>query len=243
MWRGIKNLRYFWVIVFWSLFLVISGCGVSADCKLEEVEKKVMIYFFHDTACGSCDGTKEFRELVTKQLEPYKQSCPYELFLFNIFKNNERENAAAILSQYDVEIGSLYFPVVMVNGRIYEGMEAIQQNLKAEFLGQTELKALYFYRDDCDECNQLKPYLDSLPDEVAIDGENIPFRLDMLASRSGNNGEILRQFFIKWNVPEEKQMVPFMILGDQYLAGIDDIQENLLSMLEQGYGIGISDYN
>lgn len=240
MQKKIKILKYFLIMIFWALCPLIAGCSVSEEAKTEEEDITVTVYFFHDTACGSCDGTKEFRELVAEQLEPYRQSCPYELSLFNIFKNFERENAAAVLEEHDVEMGSLHFPAAMIDGRVYEGMDMIRQNLRKDFLNRTELKVLYFYRDDCDECNQLKPYLKSLPKEVIVDGESVPLRVEMLASRSGNNGEALRQFFAEKDVPEEKQMVPFMVLGDQYLTGADEIRRNMLPMLEQGCGLHFS---
>lgn len=220
-----------------ALLLIMSVSRDSESTQKGTEENGVSIYFFHDTACASCNGAEDFFALVSVEIEPYKEAYPYHISVYNVFKTEERERAGRMLAQYDTELASLRFPAMMINGKVYEGMESIEKSLQTAYLGGAELKAVYFYRDDCEECMQLKPYLESLPGEILIGKERVPLVIEALASRSGDNGEVLRQFFRDYDVPEEKQMVPFVILGDKYLAGADEIRSGFIPLAEKGYGL------
>lgn len=102
-----KKRNFSMLLLCISLFLV-AGCSAwrgtekSAEGteraagmeNMEEMERMdegeaLTIYFFHDTACGSCDGTAEFREIISEQLYPYEKARPYRLNVKNVFKSEE----------------------------------------------------------------------------------------------------------------------------------------------------------
>ena len=59
-------------------------------------------------------------------------------------------------------------------------MDEIRNNLLKSYLKEAESIAIYFYRDDCKECNDVKIFMDNLPDTIFINGTEVPFRLIQL---------------------------------------------------------------
>lgn len=243
-------MRHIWILqgIFIFLIMTVTGCdkdngqqnfvGQMESLEAYVTEDVVPIYFFHDTACGNCDGTEEFLKIVTEQIADLRELYPYELHIYNVFKNDGREAAEKIFDENSLKESQIRYPALLIKGELYEGMDEIRNNLLKSYLKEAESIAIYFYRDDCKECNDVKIFMDNLPDTIFINGTEVPFRLIQLNSREGDNGEKIRQLFTEYDVPEEEQMVPFVFLKDDYLAGKDEIEKNLMSQLEQGEGLG-----
>lgn len=237
-----------------SIMLLFSGCSsskkseqgnkllsefVSFNEDIETVynsDEKMdteSILFFHNTACGTCDGTKNFSRILSEKL----MKSPYKLYAYNVFKTEEWKTAKDIFLEYDRKIEDITFPAVIINGVLYEGMESIEQNLQKEYFQGAILKVIYYYRHDCKECMELEKFLDNFPKTVVIGEETVPVILVKRHTRIDDNGDKIRWFFEKYEVPEEDQKVPFMVIGDHYLAGAEEIQDRLLMMLQQGHGL------
>lgn len=197
----------------------------------------VSIIFFHDTACGTCDGTEDFCKILSEKVG----ESPYTLYTYNVFQTGERKAAESALLEYDIKIEDVSFPAMLIHGKLYEGLESIEQNLEREYLKNAAFKVIYYYRDDCEECVKLQPFVESLPQSIVIGNEEVPLSVEACHSRKGDNGDRIRTFFELYQVPEEEQIVPFMVLGDKYLAGAENIQKDLMRMLEQGYGLVFSE--
>jgi len=99
-----------------------------------------------------------------------------------------------------------------------------------------DANVFFFYREDCQECKEIQPFIEKIPPKIKVNGKEVELNLICLNSREGNNGERIRALFNIYDVPSEKQMVPFVFLADRYLAGKKEIEENLLELLEQGHG-------
>lgn len=193
--------------------------------------------FFHDTACGSCDGTAEFREIISEQLYPYEKARPYRLNVKNVFKSEERSRAEEILTEQGLTIQEVSFPMMLINGTVYEGLDEIAANIQREYFAGMIAEATYFYREDCQECIDLSAFMDSLPEKVKVGSVSLPVALQRLNSREGDNGDRIRELFDVYQVPEEDQMVPIVFVGDHYLAGAEEIEGKLIPYLEAGYGL------
>ena len=48
---------------------------------------------------------------------------------------------------------------------------------------------------------------------------------------------IIEKYYDTYNIPEEKQKVPSMVIGNRYLFGWDEIGERLISSLIAGDGL------
>lgn len=226
------------------LVIALVGCGEGTGRKASFIdtvkEEAVPIYFFHDTACGNCDGTEEFLNVVSEEIAVFGEMYPYKLHIYNVFKKEGMEAAEKFLSKYEHQADQISYPAVLVHGKVYEGMEDIRENLLKAYLDGAESEAIYFYRSDCQECNEVENFIDSLPEKITIKGIEIPFELIQLDSREGDNRTKIQELFEKYGVPEEKQKVPFIFLKDSYMAGKEEIEKNLMLLLEQGHGLALS---
>lgn len=238
------------------IFIILLIC-CTASCVAEKQESKkqelpkqefleesgeqlkrgsIPIYFFHNTACGNCDGTEEFREVIEEQISVYQDECPYELFEYNVFKTSGKEKWDAMVEEYQLKNDSYIFPAMILEGKIYLGMEEIRKHLLSAFLEASGISAMYFYREDCSECQDMKMFWEQLPEKINCDGTEISCKVIKLESRTDTNGEKIRKLFEKYKIPEEDQMVPIVFLKEGYLAGKQEIETNLLQFLEEGKG-------
>ena len=86
----------------------------------------------------------------------------------------------------------------------------------------------------------MDPFIESLPQTVAVEGEQVKVNLIRLNSREDNNRERIYALFEAYGVPEDDQMVPIVFFRDGYLAGGSSIEENMLLWLEEGRGNGFA---
>ena len=230
------------------IFIVLLIC-CTASCALEKQESRepksreqelkneaVPIYFFHNTACGTCDGTEEFREIIEEQISGYRDMCAYELLEYNVFKTGGKEKWDAMVEEYQLKNDNYIFPTMILGGTMYLGMEEISEHLSSAFLGASGASALYFYREDCLECQDMEAFWEQFPEKIDCEGTEIPCRVIKLESRTDNNGEQIRELFESYQVPEEDQIVPIVFFKEGYLSGKQDIEENLLHSLEESGG-------
>ena len=236
-------------------------------CSCTERSKKesLSMYFFHDTACRSCDGTEEFYKVYDEKLKDLeKEAYPCKIFTNNVFQTNGRKKLESMAEEWGLDVSSIEFPVLLVNGRMFCGMEEIEKNIREQYLigiqngfkesesfkrenhlkeedlfqgwetDPSHMTVVYCYRYTCPECEETFPFLNELPKEINIDGKKVPVDLIKINSREGRGGDRIRVLFEKYNVPEEKQGVPFVFLRDKYLSGYDEISTQLIPLLEKG---------
>lgn len=249
------------------LFTGVAGCELAV-AQEPVFPDTVTLYFFHDTACGSCDGTSEFYELAGKALEGVRDLYAFRIVAANVFQTDGSALWARIAAEMGFDADNTTFPALAVNGKLFQGMEAIEKNMREAYLTAGEdlfvyrrlfdlavsgkgaplfadiqvnpdvSTLMYFYRITCDECNQTKPLIDALPSAVAVPGGDTPLEVIRLNTRSGNNGDRVRAFFQAYDVPADDQMVPIVFLADRYLAGYEQIAAHLSQALSEGAGLG-----
>lgn len=221
--------------------VAICALGANAFSVKAEAEKidTITLQVFYENGCRSCNVQKELQEIIDEKTGAYKDEIPCEVTFYNMFKTEERELGAKVLQENEMEEDGLNYPVILVNGYVLEGEEEINELLPAAYQAVGEAEAVYFYREDCDECNRVKLFMESLPETINCDGTESGFHMISLNSREGDNGKLIRKMFEKYNVPEEDQMVPFVFLADSYLAGEDAIREKLETELSDGAGLNL----
>lgn len=240
-----RNRFAVWLLCICMFLMTGCNAGQGAEIdnlnsmSIENTEKKetLTIYFFHDTACGACDGTKEFLDIVSEQISSYREARPYRINVKNVFKKEERSRAEEILEEQGLTMQDISFPMMLINGKVYEGIEKIKANIRPEFFSGMVSEILYFYRDDCQECIELSDFMESLSKTAEVGGVELPLVQRRFNSREGNNGDKVRELFASCQVPEEDQMVPIIFLGNHYLAGMEEIEEKLMLYLADGYGL------
>lgn len=69
---AVKKMKIGRILISVLLLVLLSGCLSVHEEEAAAVEQKkeseTQIYFFHNTVCGSCDGTEEFVQIVDEQI-------------------------------------------------------------------------------------------------------------------------------------------------------------------------------
>ena len=96
----------------------------------------------------------------------------------------------------------------------------------------------YFYKDYCPWCRQLTPLTVALPASITLNnGTKSTVRLICLNKADEQSLQIIEAYYEMCNIPEEKQKVPSMVIGNRYLFGGEEIGEWLIEALIAGEGL------
>ena len=96
----------------------------------------------------------------------------------------------------------------------------------------------YFYKDYCPWCRQLEPLTSGLPKQIVLpDGTVSDVKMVCLNKVEDKYLQIITEYYEKYGVPEEKQYVPAMVIGDRYLFAGEEIVSQLMEALMAGEGL------
>lgn len=110
-----------------------------------------------------------------------------------------------------------------------------------EPVSATDSVIYYFYKDYCPWCRQLEPLTAGLPEQVILpDGTQSKVRLICLNKVEEPMLQIITEYYNANDVPEERQLVPSIVIGDRYLRGQDEIVGQLMNALMDGEGLNTS---
>lgn len=174
--------------------------GVRAPARCEQsaaLPDAVALYYIYDNLCGSCeDATEAFDAIAARDLAPLADETPYVLHRINVFSKAGRAQYGALVDALGLDAEQITLPALIAGGRVFEGEEAIERNLREAFLVAAEdlytygrvyipgarktgvrlfedyaapddaVTVVYFYRITCDECNEAAPVIDGLPDTI-----------------------------------------------------------------------------
>ena len=219
------------------LLLALAGCSQAQE--EEPLPESIEINFFYNEPCGAChDQINDFYDMFNTQLEDVKDKYPYDLQAYNVFQASASDKMYTVLEGlgYPEElISSLTYPILTINGKAYLGTDSIQESLREAFLTAGEDlfengRGVYDPLEERTVAQQLEDY----PLEK---GSATVVYFYRLTCEECIQTEILQAFFEAYQVPEEDQMVPIVFTSQGYLAGYEDITQNLLPQLEAGAGL------
>ena len=105
-------------------------------------------------------------------------------------------------------------------------------------IDETDSVIYYFYKDYCPWCRQLEPLTAGLPKEITLpDGTKSAVKLVCLNKVEDDMLQIITRYYEEHGIPEEKQYVPAMVIGDRYLFAAEEIVPQLMEALMAGEGI------
>jgi hypothetical protein len=188
--------------------------------------------------------------------------------MINLFERGGKDTYKKVCAEYGFDTEQLTLPVFIAGGKVYQGLDNIEKNIREAYLtagedlyinktvynplakktgeelfdgytaDPTHVTAVYFYRVVCEECAEAKPYVDGLPKSVRINGRRTPVDVVRINTRSGNNGDRVLAFFDAYDVPDEDRMVPIVFTATGYYAGAEAIKEGLAKELGQKGNVG-----
>ena len=230
------------------LIFLLVACN-AVEPEIVELPSTVEMIFIYDEACATCIGAREFHEMVAEQLG---DEYPFSVRTINIFHSGAMDNFMNIsYNLLGMDASEIQLPALIMGGQVYQGMDAIQTNLLEAYLTTghdlfvngfvfnpryqrtgTELfydyqiepshiNLVYLYRVVCPACIEIEPLLATLPESV----ETIPLELVRINTRSGNNREKVIALFDKFQVPDERRMVPILFTVNDHFTGPDEIRD------------------
>lgn len=96
----------------------------------------------------------------------------------------------------------------------------------------------YFYKDYCPYCKELEPLIAGLPDQLNLpDGTTSNVKLISLNKVEDSWLKIITDYYEAKAIPDERQFVPAIVIGDRYLFLGDEIIDQMLDALAAGEGL------
>ena len=108
----------------------------------------------------------------------------------------------------------------------------------AEEIAAEDSVIYYFYKDYCPFCAALEPLTAGLPEHVLLpDGTQSRVRLIPLNKVEEDKAAIIAAYYEEHGVPEDRRLVPAMVIGDRYLYLGEEIIGSLTDALLAGEGL------
>ena len=105
-------------------------------------------------------------------------------------------------------------------------------------IAESDSLIYYFYKDYCPWCRQLEPLTSGLPEQITLpDGRVSRVRLVCLNKVEDRFLEVITAYYGEHGIPEEKQFVPAVVIGDRYLFTGEEIIGQLMDALTAGEGL------
>ena len=96
----------------------------------------------------------------------------------------------------------------------------------------------YFYKGNCPHCRVLEPLTAGLPKELTLPGGELSVvRLVGVNKSEEEFAAVISRYNEAYGIPEERQFVPSMVIGDRYLLGGEEIVHQLTDALARGEGL------
>ncbi len=107
-----------------------------------------------------------------------------------------------------------------------------------EPIAATDSLIYYFYKDYCPWCRQLEPLTAGLPKQITLpDGTQSAVKLVCLNKVEEPMLQVITEYYEQHEVPEDKQYVPAIVIGDRYLFAGEEIIGQLMDALMAGEGL------
>jgi|GEM_PF-2038475 len=105
----------------------------------------------------------------------------------------------------------------------------------------TDTRIMYFYVQLCAECEDVESFFNELEtnynimfEEEAINSKVEIYKFDISKLENLN---LLRAYFYRFGIPEDRQLVPVLFIGEHYLVGAEDIKSKLHDLILSGEGL------
>ena len=96
----------------------------------------------------------------------------------------------------------------------------------------------YFYKEYCPYCAAIEPIMAGLPAQLTLpDGALSTVKLVCLNKNDPAMAELIDNYYAEYSVPEDKQFVPAVVVGDRYLMPGREIIDQLMDALTAGEGL------
>jgi cytochrome c biogenesis protein CcdA/arsenate reductase-like glutaredoxin family protein len=245
-----ENLKYLLLIVLFTIFFIcagpfsaVSGAEERASPQISnnEIQKEIVVDFFYNPTCGSCQKVLPF-------IEQYETNTSYiRVNYLNIAENQSNVERFHQVQKKFNDL-SLHVPIVVIGDQYLTGEENITWNLDIIVQKSIETKNYetiqrasdgqissnnnqqpdaihFFYNPSCESCQVVLPFIE----QYARDHPDTRIEFDDI---SGNQRTIEQFGRFKGVYPQEDIHVPVVFIGGTFLQGEENIINGFNSTVE-----------
>ncbi len=192
-----------WKIVLGACLLIMLIVGLSLAPAVNQ-KPQISIDYFYINACGSCDTEGEFKLIYDGIIGSLDDNVDSKLDMHNTFHHTDAVLLEQYYEKYQVPEDQQQVPILFINGTCLSGMDAIQGNLRSEFIMASQSASvpsvqipkpntiegnkdysvrrnssndsvlLYFYLPSCSSCDNAAQSLGKLKNTYTIDIDGAP---------------------------------------------------------------------
>ena len=116
------------------LLCILCFLTVQPNVYASEEDDILHIYYYHETSCGTCDGTTEFYEVFNAQVGDIKSDYLYEVIEINTFKAGGTEKLEEHLKTLGLTRKDVSLPCVIIGSDVLSGTPEIESGIRELFL-------------------------------------------------------------------------------------------------------------
>jgi cytochrome c biogenesis protein CcdA/arsenate reductase-like glutaredoxin family protein len=247
-----KNLNYLFLIVLFITFFIYTGpvsivsgseAGISPQIFDGGTEKQIVVDFFYNPTCSSCQKVLPF-------IEQYEENTSIIRVNYNNIAENQSNVERFLQVQQDLGNENFHVPVVIIGDRYLNGEENITLNLDRLVKETIESKnnvtipisslnpsgsvssnnnqepgaIHFFYNPSCESCQKVLPLIE----HYAISHPETRIEFNDLS----NQTNIERFSLFRGMYPDVLFHIPVVFIGDTFLQGEENITSEFNSTVE-----------
>lgn len=202
-------------------------------------EEPMHVEYYYENYCEACSPEKDFVTEFKALTGIDISECEY--LHYNTVKSEGLAALDAAVEKYGIE--STELPIAVVNGQVYQGSSAMQNDMALDSLewgGGTDSTIVYLYTPACESCAEVEELLDSLPESMEIMRGSIKFSSTVNITHVDitQNSALARQLFEERGIPEDERVTPSVFLPEKQLIGSEAIKNLLERYLKLGWAVG-----
>lgn len=197
------------------------------------------ILYFYENLCESCDPVREFAESF--ELLTGSPLSSYSFEGQNVFHSAGKTLFDAFCDENKINERERVLPMLVWNGTIYAGTEAIEYDLPKDCLrepGATDSVVWLVSCEACADCAAAEDFLASLPEAWSLTRGTYAFESVLrIETKKAQEAEI-RMLMEAFGLTDSPDTAPCVFLGDRYYYGLDDILANVERSIRVGAAVG-----
>lgn len=182
-------------------------------------EKPVLLYFY-DNYCSACNPEQEFADMFEQMTG--RSVWDYAAQMYDVYSAAGQDALAKAAEAYSIGKEQLCAPLLIVDGAVYSGTRAIEEQLPYDFLENdgTESLVYYLYSPACESCAEASKVMDALGDRVEVTLGSYAFSSALRIERVDitQSPWLAQSLFDYYEIEEERRKTPMVLIGDTALA-------------------------
>lgn len=216
--------------------LVLVGVILAGILPCAFASEKPVLLYFYDNYCSACNPEQEFADAFEQMTG--RSVWDYEAQMYDVYSSAGQDALARAAEAYSLGKEQLRAPLLIVDGAVYSGTRAIEEQLPYDFLendGKVSL-VYYLYSPACESCAAAGQVLDALGDQVEVTLGGYVFSSALRIERVDitQSPWLAQSLFDYYEIEEERRKTPMILIGDTALSEARIAQNTIELRLARG---------